>query len=41
LSPENLCCDGEASRAQINYKLRSIKACWVVLETLFGKKVAE
>ena len=41
LSPENLSCDGEASRAHINNKLRSIKACWVELETLFGKKVAE
>lgn len=41
LSPENLCCDGEASRAQINHKLRNIKACWAELETLYGKKVAE
>lgn len=41
LSPENLCCDGEASRSQINNKLRDINACWAELENRLGRKVAK
>jgi hypothetical protein len=41
LSPENLCCDGEASRSQINNKLRDINACWSELENRLGRKVAK
>jgi hypothetical protein len=41
LSPENLCCDGEASRSQIQAKLRDINACWKGLETICGHKVSK
>jgi len=39
LSPENLSCDGELSRAGVANKLRDIKACWAELESKLGRKV--
>lgn len=41
LSPENLCCDGEASRSQIAAKRRDISECWKELEKIVGRKVGE
>lgn len=41
LSPENLSCDGELSRAQINRKLLLIKKEWKELEKELGKKMTE
>ena len=41
LSPENLSCDGEASRAHINAKLKEIHGAWKELEDLIGKTVLE
>lgn len=41
LSPENLHCDGEATRTQIQHKLAEIRACWKELESISGRKVSE
>lgn len=41
LSPENLCCDGEASRAQIKNKQRMIHGEWKELEKISGRMVTE
>lgn len=41
LSPENLCCDGEASRSQIAAKRRDISECWKELEKIVGRRVGE
>jgi len=41
LSPENLCCDGEASQTYINQKLRRINKEWKTLEQQIGRKVTE
>ena len=41
LSPENLTCDGELNRTQINAKLRAIKGEWKELEKKLGRKVSE
>lgn len=41
LSPENLSCDGELSRYQINNKYREIRATWREVENLIGRKVSE
>ena len=41
LSPENLCCDGEASKTYIAQKLRRIKKEWKALENQVGRKVTE
>ena len=41
LSPENLSCDGEISRTQINRRLADIRREWKVLEKQFGRKVTE
>ena len=41
LSPENLSCDGEASRTQIKSKLVEIHGCWRELETRLGRKIKE
>lgn len=38
-SPENLSCDGELSRRQIQFRHRTIMAEWVKLEKLVGRKV--
>ncbi len=41
LSPENLCCDGELSRTQVNQRLAQIKREWKALEKELGRKVTE
>lgn len=41
LSPENLSCDGEASRAWINQKLRAIRKEWKALEKEHGVSLTE
>ena len=41
LSPENLCCDREASREEVQRKMKSIKEAWSYLENIFGRKVSE
>jgi len=41
LSPENLCCDGEISRTQVNARLAQIKREWKILEKEIGHKVTE
>jgi hypothetical protein len=41
LSPENLCCDGEASQTYIQRELKSIRAEWNKLEKKIGFKVSE
>lgn len=41
LSPENLTCDGELSRAQVNAKLKKLKAQWAKLEKAAGRTVTE
>jgi len=41
LSPENLCCDGEASQAYIKQKLSKINKEWKALEKELGRKVSE
>lgn len=39
LSPENLCCDGEASASQVAASKREIMVCWRELEMIVGHKV--
>lgn len=39
LEPENLTCDGEASKTEILYRERRIKAEWRELEKALGRKV--
>jgi hypothetical protein len=41
LSPENLYCDGLATRADAELKLRRIWAEWEVLEKKLGRSVSE
>ena len=41
LSPENLCCDGEISRAEVNRRLRQIQKEWKALEKEIGHNVSE
>jgi hypothetical protein len=41
LSPENLCCDGEISRAEVNRRLRQIQKKWKALEKELGRVVSE
>lgn len=41
LSPENLSCDGELSRTQVNLKLQNIRGAWRELEVRLGRKVTE
>ena len=41
LSPENLSCDGEASRTYVNQKLKQIRKEWKALEKQLGKKMDE
>jgi len=40
LSPENLHCDGECTRAQVAQRLAYYNACWSQLEELHGRKVS-
>jgi len=41
LSPENLHCDGEATRAEAERKARKIWKEWEVLEKKLGRSVSE
>jgi hypothetical protein len=41
LSPENLHCDGEISRAQADYKYSQIMKEWRKLEAIAGRSVEE
>lgn len=41
LSPENLYCDGECSKAEANRKYRNIMRRWRELEKKVGKRVSE
>ena len=41
LSPENLCCDGEISKAQVRRRLADIRREWKVLEGITGRRVSE
>ena len=41
LSPENLSCDGEISRTQVNASYRQIMKEWKQLEKEVGRKVSE
>jgi hypothetical protein len=41
LSPENLACDGEISRAQTHARYRQIMREWAVLERKVGRKVTQ
>lgn len=41
LSPENLCCDGEASQSYVRQKLRRINKEWKELEKQVGHRVTE
>lgn len=41
LSPENLTCDGELTRAQISKRLKAIKSQWKALEKEAGETVDE
>jgi hypothetical protein len=41
LSPENLCCDGEASPAYVKQQYRKLTAQWKRLEKEVGRKVTE
>lgn len=40
LSPENLCCDGEISRREVNQRYRQIMREWRILEVQVGMKVS-
>jgi len=41
LSPENLTCDGELSRSQVDVRYRRLRAEWRKLESQVGRKVSE
>ena len=41
LSPENLTCDGELSRGQVNIKYKRLKKQWLRLERVVGRSVTE
>jgi hypothetical protein len=41
LSPENLCCDGEISRAQVRQRHAAIMREWKALEKQFGGPVSQ
>ena len=41
LSPENLSCDGELNRSEINVKLRAIRGEWGEIEKKLGYMVSE
>lgn len=40
LSPENLCCDGEISRAETNRRYKKIMKEWRILEMQVGRRVS-
>ena len=39
MSPENVCCDGEISRAEANRRYRALVKQWKALERKVGRKV--
>jgi len=39
LSPENLSCDGECTRAQVNYRLKNLMTQWYAIEKTLGFEV--
>jgi hypothetical protein len=41
LSPENLCCDGEISHAQVQVRLAQIKREWKALERKICRRVSQ
>jgi len=41
LSPENLCCDGEISKTQVNKRYRKIMQEWREIEKEVGRKISE
>ena len=41
LSPENLSCDGEASKTYVRKRLRELNAQWAAIEARLGRKVTE
>jgi len=41
LSPENLTCDGECSRKEVNTRYNKLAKQWAELETKFGGRVSE
>ena len=41
LSPENISCDGEISRTQVNARYRQIMKEWKQLEKAVGRKVSQ
>jgi hypothetical protein len=41
LSPENLCCDGELSKTQVQKRFAQIKKEWKALEKEIGHTVTE
>lgn len=41
LSPENLCCDGEISQAEVRRRYAAIMKRWRILEKEYGGKVSD
>jgi len=41
LSPENLSCDGELSRSEVNRRWKALTAQWKALERQAGREVDE
>jgi hypothetical protein len=41
LSPENLCCDGEISRTEVNRRRAQINREWRALERRIGRRVEQ
>lgn len=41
MSPENLCMDGEANKAQVRAKKSALKKEWKELEAILGRKITE
>jgi len=40
LSPENLCCDGEISKAEVNRRYKAIMIKWRIFEMQVGRRVS-
>lgn len=41
LSPENLCCDGELNKRQVQHRFNQIRKEWKKLEKEIGRNVTE
>jgi hypothetical protein len=41
LSPENLCCDGEAPMSYVRKRVKELHKQWANLEQVVGRKVTE